>query len=68
MRTIDLGDLSQAAGIKSACMFIVWKVDRSLYEGKDLEFELKELLLNIIEFENTLSSGIVDDLNEQINR
>ncbi|MNV37117.1 hypothetical protein D3C71_1286230 [compost metagenome] len=62
MRVIDLGDLSQAAGIKSACMFIVWKMDRGLYEGQDLESELKELLTNIVEFEYTLSSGIVDEL------
>ncbi|OMF98166.1 hypothetical protein [Paenibacillus sp. FSL R7-0337] len=62
MRTIDLGDLSQAAGIKSACMLIVWKMDRDLYEGKDLEYELKELLINIVELECTLSSGVVDEL------
>ncbi|CQR51498.1 hypothetical protein [Paenibacillus riograndensis] len=66
MRAIDLGDLSQAADIKSACMFIAWKVDQNLYEGKDLGAELKELLINIVEFENTLSSGIVDDLKTRI--
>ncbi|MNC56284.1 hypothetical protein D3C76_422170 [compost metagenome] len=68
MRAIDLGDLSQAAGIKSACMSIVWKMDRGLYEGQDLESELKELLVNIVEFENILSSSAVDNLKAQIEK